>query len=140
MLAWFEEALKGIPALMKGGNALRECILAMEEHKETRESVTPPHAKIIRDLGLNGAWASFLRTNGILMLFHAVRALRMAQGNLAARLLLIVFHAAHRGRQVNTLGPPGTGKSTVTILVDAISMTIEQYYKASTWEYRIVEQ
>ena len=63
------------------------------------------------------------------MFFHAIRSLRMAQGNLTARLLLIVFHAAHRGRQVGTLGPPGTGKSTVTILLDAIAMTIEQYYK-----------
>ena len=46
-----------------------------------------------------------------------------------ARLLLIVFHAAHRGRQVGTLGPPGTGKSTVTILMDAIAMAVEQYFK-----------
>ena len=30
---------------------------------------------------------------------------------------------------MNTLGPPGTGKSTVTILLDAIGMTIEQLYK-----------
>ena len=129
VLAWYEEALRGIPTLMKGGETLKACIIALEENKETRESVTPPFAKIIKELGLNVAWASFLRTNGTLLLFHAIRAIRMAQGNLAARILLIAFHAAHSGRQADTLGPPGTGKSTVTILLDAIGMTVDQLYQ-----------
>ncbi len=34
VLAWYEEALRGIPVIMKGGETLKACIIALEENKE----------------------------------------------------------------------------------------------------------